>query len=832
MYKSAIFIALFFFFLSNGFAQQVLTGDEINIDPDNPSEYEIGGISVSGTENIDDHVVIMVSQLVVGQNIMVPGEDISNAINNLWEQGLFRHVGVGITSIEDDVIFLNIDLKERPRLTRYEFKGLRRSDRDEVEERLNLVQGDVITENLLYRAESTIEDYFMEEGYLTPTIDITQKEDTARVNSMILEFDIDRGDRTRISEVNIYGNELLSDLQIKRILENTRERRLLFIFTASKLVEEEFEEDKRRLIERYNEMGKRDAAIVKDSVYFVEEDRIEIDLHIYEGPTYYFRDINWVGNTVYAEETLNDVLNIRPGDRYNQNKLEKNLFMDVEEGDISSLYMDVGYLFFQVEPVEVAVENDSIDLELRIYEGEQARINRVSVKGNTRTNDHVIMREIRTRPGQLFSRSAIIRSQREIVQLGFFDQETIDVNPIPNPEDNTVDIEYIVEETSSDQIELSGGWGANRIIGTIGISFNNFSTRNLFEGDAWQPLPTGDGQKLSLRAQTYGRGYISYNASFTEPWLGGEDPNAFSVSFYQTTHRRNLAESHPDYGYYSILGASVGLAKRLTRPDDYFFLRQNINYQHYDILNSPIRFAFDNGQSHNLSYNVVFGRNAKDAALFPRRGSDVSLSLQVTPPYSLLSDKDFTDAPAQERYKWLEYHKWNFKTDWFTPIVGDLILSTRIRFGFLGYYNSDIGYPPFERFYLGGDGISGWEIDGREIIALRGYTNYSLTPTDQTGEFIGGNAFNKYTVELRYPVSLNPMATIYALAFVEGGNAWADIQSFDPFDFKRSAGVGVRIFLPMFGLLGIDYGYGFDDIPGRPGDGGGQFHFSIGQDIN
>ncbi|MGM0573861.1 MAG: BamA/OMP85 family outer membrane protein, partial [Bacteroidota bacterium] len=541
MYKSAIFIALFFFFLSNVLAQQVLTGDEINIDPNNPQEYEIGGVSVSGNEHIDDHVVIMVSQLVVGQSIMVPGEDISNAINNLWEQGLFRHVGVGITSIEDDVIFLNIEIKERPRLTRYEFMGLRRSDRDEIEERLNLVQGDVITENLLYRAENTIEDYFMEEGYLTPSIDITQKEDTARVNSMILEFDIDRGDRTRISEVNIYGNELLSDLQIKRILENTRERRLLFIFTASKLVEEDFEEDKRRLIERYNEMGKRDAAIVKDSVYFVEEDRIEIDLHIYEGPTYYFRDINWIGNTVYSKETLNDVLDIRPGDRYNQNKLEKNLFMDMEEGDVSSLYMDVGYLFFQVEPVEVAVENDSIDLELRIYEGEQARINRVSVKGNTRTNDHVIMREIRTRPGQLFSRSAIIRSQREIIQLGFFDQETIDVNPIPNPEDNTVDIEYIVEETSSDQIELSGGWGANRIIGTIGISFNNFSTRNLFEGDAWQPLPTGDGQKLSLRAQTYGRGYISYNASFTEPWLGGEKPNAFSVSFYQTTHRRNLA---------------------------------------------------------------------------------------------------------------------------------------------------------------------------------------------------------------------------------------------------------------------------------------------------
>ncbi len=832
MFKYSLFLFFLIAVPFHSFAQQVLTGEQIVIDYNNPGEYEIGGIAVTGNESVEDHIVIMISRLAVGRIIQIPGEDISNAINNLWRQDMFRDVSIGITSIQDDVVFLEIALKERPRLTSYLFEGTRRSDADNLTEKLNLTRGDVITEALLYRAESTIKNYYIEKGFLRPQVEIRQMEDTTRVNSMKIEFHIDRGNRTRIREVNIYGNEVLTDRQIKRIMKNTRERSLRFIFSSSRLVEDDFEEDKRLLIERYNELGKRDAKILRDSVYFVDEDRIEIDLHIYEGPTYYFRNINWVGNTVYPDETLNEVLGIRSGDIFNQNKLEMNLFMNMEEGDVSSLYMDIGYLFFNLEPVEVAVENDSIDLEIRIWEGEQARINRVTVSGNTRTNDHVIMREIRTRPGQLFSRSAIIRSQREIIQLGFFDQEKIDVNPIPNPADNTVDLEYIVEETSSDQIELSGGWGANRIIGTVGISFNNFSTRNLFNREAWRPLPTGDGQRLSLRAQTYGRGYISYSASFTEPWLGGRRPNSLSVSFYQTTHRNQYATDSPNYGYYSIIGTSVGLAKRLTVPDDYFFLQQFINYQHYDILNSPIRFIFDNGTSNNLSYNVVFGRNSKDAALFPRSGSEVSLSLQLTPPYSLITGEDFSDATDQEKYQWLEYHKWRFRGNWYTPIVGDLILTARVRFGFLGFYNSEIGYPPFERFYLGGDGLSGWEIDGREIIALRGYTNYSLTPTDARGEFIGANSFSKYTVELRYPISLNPMATIYALTFVEGGNAWANINSFNPFDFKRSAGIGLRIFLPMFGLMGIDYGYGFDDIPGRPGSGGGQFHFSIGQTID
>lgn len=814
-------------------AQQVLTGSQIQIDPNSPREYRIGGITVTGAgANIDDNVVITVSRLYVGQTVLVPGEQISQAILNLWKQQLFQHVAVSVTSIQGETIFLDIELKEKPRLTRFEFRGVRRADTDKLREQLNLIRGDVVTDGMLYRAESAIQNYFIDKGFLKPQIRINQIPDTARANSLALEFEIDRGQRTRIAAVNVYGNQALSDGQIKRLMKKTRERSLRFLFSSSKLVQDQFVEDKQAIIDRYNEIGKRDARIVKDSIYFVSDNRINIDLHIEEGPTYFYRSITWIGNTIYPTDVLSQVLGIKPGDVYNQKLLQKNLSMNIDGVDVSSMYLDAGYLFFDIKAVETSVENDSIDLELRIFEGKQATINRVTVRGNDRTNDHVIMREIRTRPGQLFSRSDIIRSQRDIIQLGYFDQEKIDVIPRPNPADGTVDIEYVVSETSSDQVELSGGWGANRIIGTVGLTFNNFSTRNLFNKEAWRPLPTGDGQRLSLRAQTYGRGYISYSMSFVEPWLGGRKPNSLSVSLYQTTHRTNLAKSHPNYGYYSIIGASVGLAQRLKVPDDFFFLQQFVNYQNYDILNSPIPFIINSGKSNNLSYNVVLGRNSIDAPLFPRQGSEISLSLQLTPPYSALSGKNFAGAPDEEKYKWLEYHKWKFNTSWFTRLAGNLILNTRTRFGFLGYYNPDIGFPPFERFYLGGDGLSGWEIDGREIISLRGYANYSLTPTNIAGREIGATVFNKYTVELRYPVVLSPMSTIYALAFVEGGNAWKNFREFNPFNIKRSAGVGLRIFLPMFGLLGIDYGYGFDTIPGRPDDSGGRFHFSIGKSID
>lgn len=834
IFQYIIILQLLIFFPFTITAQNVLTGDQIEVNYNSPRDYIIGGISVSGINYMDENVIVMVSGLTIGQNITIPGEDIAKAIDNIWKQNLFTDVAIGISSIQGDRVFLDIALKERPRISQFEFNGIKKADITKLEDELNLVRGDVVTENLLMQSKNIIKDYYIDKGFLKPEVVVEQVPDTARTNSLLLEFNIDRGERTKIDEVVIKGNEVLNDRQIKKLMKNTREKSLRFLFNSSKFIQEEFAEDKQMVLERYNELGKRDAQIVKDSIYFVEEDRIVLELQIDEGNTYYFRDIDWVGNTVYPDEVLDEVLGLSTGDIYNQTLLEKNLFMNMEGIDVSSLYLDDGYLFFNVSPIEVNVTNDSIDLELRIYEGQQAEISRVTVRGNSKTNDHVILREIRTRPGMLFSRSDIIRSQRDIIQLGYFDQETIDVIPTPNAADGTVDLEYVVEETSSDQIELSGGWGANRIIGTLGLSFNNFSTRNIFNKDAWRPLPSGDGQTLSLRGQTYGRGYVSYSMSFVEPWLGGKKPNSFSFSIYQTTHRNQYPTESELYGYYSIIGTSVGLAKRLRVPDDFFYLRQTLTYQRYDILNSPIRFIIDEGNANNLSYGVEFGRNSVDAPLYPRNGSEVSLGLQITPPYSYFNDKDFgnPEMTDREKYNWLEYHKWKFNTSWYTALAGNLVLSARTRMGFLGFYNSDIGVSPFERFYLGGDGLSGWEIDGREIIAMRGYANYALTPMDQSGQFIGANVYNKFTAELRYPVSLNPSATIYALAFAEAGDAWGQFRDFNPFQLKRSAGFGVRIFLPMFGLLGLDWGYGFDEIPGRPGDNKGRFHFSIGQSID
>jgi len=492
--------------------------------------------------------------------------------------------------------------------------------------------------------------------------------------------------------------------------------------------------------------------------------------------------------------------------------------------------MDDGYLFFQVTPVEVAVENDSIDLEIRIYEGKQARINKVTITGNTKTNDRVVMREIRTRPGQMFSRQDIIRTQRELAQLGYFDQEKLGVNPKPNPQDGTVDIEYVVAEKASDQVELSGGYGANQLVGTLGLTFNNFSGRNIFKKGAWNPLPSGDGQRLSVRFQTNGQYYTSYNASFTEPWLGGKKPNSLTVSVFHSV-QSNGVSSGPLRQEMNITGGSVGLGKRLKRPDDFFTSYSEIGYQYYVLNNFTSTFLFNNGTSNNLSFAETISRNSIDAPIYPRSGSQVSVSIKFTPPYSLWNNYNYKTAENAQKYKWIEYYKIKFNTSWFTRITGDLVLNAKIYYGFLSYYNDDIGPSPFERFYLGGDGLSGFALDGREIIGLRGYANNSLTAKDATGNYIGSTVFDKYTLEMRYPISLNPSATIYLLTFAEGGDSWSSFKQFDPFALHRSLGFGARIFLPMFGLLGLDWGYGFDDLPGDPNhtQSRSQFHFSIGQ---
>lgn len=854
---------------------QIRLGDDLSeIDYSNPREYIIGGVTVTGVQYLDHNVLIMLSGLQVADRIEIPGDKIRKAIEKLWAQGLFENVRISATRFSDDLVFLNIDLQERPRLSKFSFKGVKKSEADDLRDKIKLVKGDVVTENVVIRTSNIIKKHFTGKGFLNTEVEIEQVRDSVKANEISLVIRIDKNNKVRIEKIHFSGNENLSSTRLKRAMKNTKDkgvfrpfhaldqlvtktpRKVLTlnadtligfgtdvinenfrfrIFKSSKFIRDDFKEDLNSLIAKYNNEGYRDAAIVRDSVYRSGPRTISIDIAIEEGRRYYFGDIKWVGNTKYTAEQLNEVLKIRRGDVYNQSELDANLNYNPNEIDISTLYLDDGYLFFSVTPVEVRVENDTIDMEMRIREGKQATINKVIVKGNTRTNDHVVMRELRTRPGQMFSRSDIIRTTRELAQLRYFDPEKITPTPIPNPGDGTVDIEYKVEETSSDQIELSGGWGYGRVVGTLGLSFNNFSARKIFQGSAWRPIPSGDGQKLSLRMQSYGKGYLSYSASFTEPWLGGKKPNSFSVSYYHSLYSNGLARSSENYQSFKIDGFMLMLGKRLAWPDDYFTLMQRISIQTYRLNNYGSIFAFGNGNGkyNNYSYGITFARNSIDSPIFQRSGSEVSLSLDVTPPYSLFSNKDYASMADQDKFKWIEYHKWKINFSIYRQIIGNLVLSARTKYGFLGSYNNDIGITPFDRFYLGGDGLSGYNnLDGREIIGMRGYSNESLTPDYYKNKNVGGTIYNKSTLELRYPLSLNPSATIYVMTFLEAGNAWKDFSSFNPFALKRSAGVGVRVFLPMFGLLGLDWGYGFDDIPGLPSANKGQFHFSINQSID
>lgn len=815
------------------FSQINIGSDLADIDYLTPKEYEIGGITVTGVQFLDNNMLIMLSGLTVGDKITIPGDKISAAIDKLWEQGLFENIKITASKISGKTIFLDIFLQERPRLSKFKFTGIRKGEADKVREELKISSGDVVTENLITRSTNIIEKYFNGKGFLNAEANIIQIRDTSISNSVILNIQVKKNKRVKIKQINFHGNELLTDNKLRRSLKETKQKRIWHIFKSSKFIKEDYEADIDKVIAKYNELGFRDARFIKDSVTKNNNRSISLDIWVYEGKKFFFRDIKFVGNTKYSSKQLTDILKIKRGDIYNQSALEQNLSFNPNGYDISSLYMDDGYLFFQAIPVETQVDNDSIDIEIRIREGKQARINKVTVKGNTKTNDHVVIREIKTIPGQLFSRSDIIRTTRELAQLRYFNAETIKPVPTPNPENGTVDIEYQVEETSSDQVELSGGWGGGMVVGILGLSFNNFSARNFFKKDAWRPLPSGDGQKLSLRGQTNGKYYYSVSASFTEPWLGGKKPNSLSVSVYHSKQSNGYDSESSDYASLTINGASVGLGKRLKWPDDYFTIYHTISLQNYVLNNYGSLFSFSDGYANNLNYSLSISRNSIDAPIYARSGSEISLTLQLTPPFSMFSNKDYKSISDQDRFKWIEYHKWKFKASWFFNLTGKLVLNTKARFGFVGYYNSDIGYPPFERFYLGGDGLSGYALDGRELIALRGYGNNSLTPRDKNStNFVGGNVYDKFTVEMRYPLSLNPNATIYGLAFLEGGNAWKSFKEFNPYNMYKSAGFGVRIFLPMFGMLGLDWGYGFDKIPGFSDAAGGQFHFSINQSID
>ena len=856
-------------------AQVDASDDQGLVDYSSPKKYEIGGITVSGVEYLDQNVLIMLSGLKIGAKVDIPGEDITNAVKKLWDQGLFEDISISATRVQGDMVFLDIYLLERPRLTKFSFKGVKKSEADDIRDNMRLTRGDVVTDNLLVRINNIIIGYFGDKGFLDVDVDTRQIQDTTKPNNVILEIVIDKNAKVKIYEINVHGNEFLTTEKVKAAFKETKEKglfrplygidklfidvvwdalRLKFpmmiedvqsyinetirirIFKSSKFIENNYEDDIRNLIAKYNEFGYRDAQVVKDSLSRNPDGTLNIDVWIDEGNQYYFRNITWVGNTKYTSEYLNTILKIQRGAVYNQDLLTTNLSFNPAGYDISSLYLDDGYLFFNVEPVEVLVENDSIDLEIRIREGKQATINKVMVRGNTKTNDHVVIREIKTRPGELFSREAIIRTVRELGQLKYFNPETIAPDVLPNPEEGTVDIIYSVEETSADQIELSGGWGYGRIIGTLGVSFNNFSLRNFFKKGAWRPIPSGDGQKLSLRIQSYGRGYISYSASFTEPWLGGRKPNSFSVSYYHSMYSNGLPRSDTNRSYFKINGLTFGLGQRLKWPDDFFTLYQGINLQRYDLHKYTTIFTFGDGSGtyHNFNYNIVLGRNSTAPSyIYPRTGSNLSFSVEFTPPYSIFSDADYTKMSDNEKYKWIEYHKWKFEATYFLEVAPKFVIMGRLKYGFLGSYNSEIGITPFERFYLGGDGLSGYNnMDGREIIGMRGYGNETLTPYYYQDRNVGGTVYCKYTLEMRYPLSLNPSATIYALAFLEAGKAWLYHPMFNPFDLYRSAGFGMRVFLPMFGMLGLDWGYGFDDVPGLPGANGGQFHFSINQSID
>lgn len=854
---------------------QIQIGSDLSaFDYSKPQEYEIGGITVEGIKYLDNNVLIMLSGLTVGEKVRVPGDNITDAIRKLWDQGLFEDVAIYATEIVGNKIFLEIQLKERPRVSKFSFEGIRKGEADDIRSKINLTRGDVATDHLYMRTKNIIKDHFYEKGFLDTEVVIEQRPDESRENYVDMLIKVDKKSKVKIGEILVDGNKDFTDDQVRAAMKETKQRGLfrplqplgplvvntswdivnlrifpalqgiesyftdnykMRIFKSSKFIEENYKADKTKIVEKYNQKGYRDAIVLSDSLYRLPDSTLGIKININEGDRYYFRNINWVGNTKYDTEFLSSVLGIQSGDVYNKELLTTNLSFNPNGLDVSSLYMDDGYLFFQADPVEVLVENDSIDLEIRIREGKQARISNVSVKGNTKTNDHVVIRELRTRPGMLFSRSDIIRTTRELANLRYFNPETIAPDVQPNPSDGTVDIIYEVEETSADQIELSGGWGYGRIIGTLGLSFNNFSLRNMFKKEAWRPIPSGDGQKLSLRLQTYGKGYLSYSASFTEPWLGGRKPTSLTVSYFHSLYSNGLSRSDSARASFTINGLTVGVGKRLTWPDDFFTLYQAVNLMRYDLDNYSQIFSVGTGTGffNVFSYNIVFGRNSISQPIYPRSGSDINISLELTPPYSAFNNKDYTTLDENEKYKWVEYHKWKLNTSLYIETVPKLVLATRLKFGFLGYYNSDIDVTPFQRFYLGGDGLSGYNnLDGREIIGMRGYGNETITPFYYKDRNIGGNIYSKYTLELRYPLSLNPSATIYALTFVEAGNSWLGFDNFNPFDVKRSAGAGVRVYLPMFGILGLDWGYGFDEIPGIPDANGSQFHFSINQSLD
>ena len=833
----------------------------VEIDYAHPRKYTVGGVGVEGNQYFSENQILQLTGLRKGMEITVPGDDVTGIVRRLVAQKYFEDVAVRIDSVKADSAWVKVVIRERPRVSRWTYTGVKSGEKKDLQERLNLRPGREFSDYVKNTSTDIIKRYYKEKGFNNVKVETEVTKDSVIRSAIRVNFAVDRGKKIHIKKINFTGNTDVKERKLAKNMKETHAATWYNFFKSKKFKEKEYQTDRKTVLDAFNEAGYRDARLVRDSVYLIDDKHLNIDMDFDQGKKYYFRNITWTGNSVYPSEVLNNILQIKKGDVYDVVTMEKRLHGGGKENeyDVSKMYKDNGFLFFNVTPVEVNIQNDSIDVEMRISEGKPATLNEVIINGNDLTNERVVRRQLMTRPGYLFSQSDFERSIREIASMGQFDAEAImqygsGYNIIPNQLNNTVDVIYNVTEKPSSQLELSGGWGGNTFVLTAGVSFNNFSTRRMFEKGAWRPVPLGDAQNLAFRFQTNGRYYTNLSASFTEPWLFGKRPTSLSISGYYS----RMTDSYLAIGILStdkmfeVFGFNAGLGTRLKWPDNYFVLYNNLSWQTYKLTNwTNSYFAFNDGISHNLSYTISLSRNSTDQQIYPRTGSEFSASLQLTPPYSLFrkytwaydandkrvklpvdsyKDVNYDTWTSAERYKWIEYHKWKFNATVYTKLIGDLVLMTRAQFGYLGYYNRNWGYSPFENFQVGGDGMSGYMTYGAEIISLRGYEDYSLTPRKMTPysrnyESYAGNVYDKFTVELRYPVILQPQSTIFVLAFLEGGNCWSDIREFNPFQIKRSAGVGVRVFLPMIGLLGVDWGWGFDD----PVNGGSQFHFVLGQ---
>lgn len=810
-----------------------------------PKDYTIQGLDVEGNSKATKNSIILRSGLALGDQVSIPGPELAEAIHNLWDQNIFDNIDIRIDNVIDDKVFLLISVEERPTVASLTMPNISKGNREDLIEKLGFIRGKIWTPEKERRASRIVENYYKEKSFLRAKVNYVLEDDPIARNNKTLKILVDKGTKIKINEIKIGGNQDFSDKRLKKAMKELKERHWWRLWAKSKYLKKKMDESTLNLVDFYRANGYRDAEVISDTMYDYDDSSVDVEVKIYEGAQYFIRDIQFTGNYKYSDDSLRNMLGIEKGDIYNSAMLDSKLHGDATGRDISGLYLDDGYLFFNVNPVEVAVDEDSIDLELRVFEGPQATIRRVTVEGNTKTSDYVIMRELRTVPGQKFSRADLIRSQREILNLGYFNQENLQVIPIPDPVNGTVDIKYIVEEKPSDQLQVQGGWGGQirdldgnvvggGFVGTVQLGFNNFSTKKFFKKGAWNPIPAGDGQRLNVAVQMNGVGWQNYSISFLEPWLGGKKPNSLGSSVYYTVNQS------PTTGFsMKTIGTGVDFGKRMKWPDDFFRSMTSLSYKYYDIRNGNLAFTaldFDDAFINSISLRQTFDRTSIDAPIYPRSGSRVTFSVEATPPISLINGKDYTSIGDAEKFKFLEYHKWSFTGDFFFEIAKNLVLRPKVQVGYLGSYNEDYGISPFERYYLGGSGLGQFNFYGWEYVGLRGYPDNAIGPRPEGGgestQSVGGNILNKYILELRYPISLNQAAPIWVLGFAEAGNSWLGFDTYKPFELKRSAGVGVRIMLPMVGLLGVDWGYGFDRVvPSSVGRHGSQFTFIIGQEF-